>query len=421
MWTCIQVLEAIEHLHSQGIVHGHLDPTHVVWFSTDFSWKLISLGHAGREEESSVPRPPSRYDSPETTRVSSQGRTQISLERATDMWSFGILAFEVFSRESAPLISFSERDRVSADSSVWEASRLVDYVDAHLSVPHFMMPGTSHQWMFDSWMGRSQHGDKQQELRFVQSFLRPDPNDRKTAAQATDDAVFLPGEDARREDHVCRYALSFLVSAARIFAVSVAVGRRGYQMIRAESPGETGADGVQALPRLSSVLNVLPPELRGGDCCLLHIRVSPSLDSPFRILRVQGISVGPIGHRSTDLQFRQGRMGPVVNVFARIPSSDRHNSTGDLGVVQQGRRCILMHLTLRIRLEVHVDGRFAQPVDVFKEIHCVMERRRRAFGIGRGLAWAKDTWKRAPQLIRFVTGGHRATTAHPDVPSRFRP
>ncbi len=72
--------------------------------------------------------------------------------------------------------------------------------------------------------------------------------------------------------------------------MSVAVGRRGYHMIPAESPRETGADGLQALPRLSSLLNVLP-ELRGGDCCLLHIRVSPSLDSLFRILRVYGIGM----------------------------------------------------------------------------------------------------------------------------------
>ena len=421
MWTYIQVLEAIEHVHGQGIVVGDVDPTHVVWFSTDFSWKLTSLGRAGREEESSVPRPRSRYDPPETTQASMRRHARISLERTTDMWSFGILAFEVFSRKAHPLSAFSERDRVLTDASVLDASRLADYVDKHLSVPHLMMHGTTHQWLLDSWMVRSQHGDKQQELRFVQSLLRSDPNDRKTAAQALDDAVFLPGEDARREDHVCRYALSFLVSAARIFAVSIAVGRRGYQLIRDESPGETEAGGLQALHRLSSVLDVLPPELRGGDCCLLRIRVSPRLDSPFRILRVQGIGAGAIGRRSIDLQFRQGRTGPVVDAFTRIPSPDRRSWTEDSGVAQQGRRCVMMHLALRIRLEVHVDGRLAQPVDLFREIRCVMERRERAFGIGRAVAWVKDAWRFSPQLVRFVAGGRRATTARPDAPSRIRP
>ena len=33
-------------MHAQGIVHGNLDPSHIMWFATDFSWKLVNLDAA---------------------------------------------------------------------------------------------------------------------------------------------------------------------------------------------------------------------------------------------------------------------------------------------------------------------------------------------------------------------------------------
>ena len=85
-------------MHAQGIVHGNLDPSHIMWFATDFSWKLVNLDAA-----SAVGDPvlldhitSRRYAAPEIRRAMEQRSKQTRLECATDMWSMGLIAFEIF-------------------------------------------------------------------------------------------------------------------------------------------------------------------------------------------------------------------------------------------------------------------------------------------------------------------------------------
>ena len=89
-----QVLEALECVHGEGVIHGQVDPAHLMWFATDFSWKLISLTKASYVGAFAALPTESRYASPEAIRSAADG-TRVRLEPSVDMWSFGVLAFEV--------------------------------------------------------------------------------------------------------------------------------------------------------------------------------------------------------------------------------------------------------------------------------------------------------------------------------------
>ena len=96
----VQILRSLECIHSQGIVHGHLDPSHIMWFSADSTWKLIGLSSASPTGEPAVPSNAGRFACPELTRTVRQGPKQIGMEPSMDMWSFGVVAFEVLTCKS---------------------------------------------------------------------------------------------------------------------------------------------------------------------------------------------------------------------------------------------------------------------------------------------------------------------------------
>ena len=84
-------------MHEQGIVHGDLTPSNVAWFSSDFRWKLTGLEHACcAGEEASLPCADSKYVAPEIRQARCDGRSSCRRETSEDMWSFGIIASEVF-------------------------------------------------------------------------------------------------------------------------------------------------------------------------------------------------------------------------------------------------------------------------------------------------------------------------------------
>ncbi len=92
-----QVLEALEYLHSQHMTHGNLSPSNIVWFSSDFCWKLVELDYASRvEDQAIVPPLLSRYASPELMMAFHKRRRHVQLGPAADMWSIGVIAFEIF-------------------------------------------------------------------------------------------------------------------------------------------------------------------------------------------------------------------------------------------------------------------------------------------------------------------------------------
>ena len=81
----LQVLEALDHIHSRGITHGNLDPYHLLWFVAECSWKLVDLKHASRDGRAAAQHEPGRYASPEFSHAKRRSRTPIKLAPSTDM------------------------------------------------------------------------------------------------------------------------------------------------------------------------------------------------------------------------------------------------------------------------------------------------------------------------------------------------
>ena len=103
-WPAVQVLEGLQSMHDAGIVHGNLHPSHIMWFSGDFTWKVISFSAATSVGEACRVQPNvSRFDSPELIEAPNRGLDQICIEPSMDIWSFGVIAFEVFTRRLCPI------------------------------------------------------------------------------------------------------------------------------------------------------------------------------------------------------------------------------------------------------------------------------------------------------------------------------
>ena len=93
--SALQVLEALEYVHSHGIAYRNLTPEHIMWFANEFTWKLVDLVYASSEGEPTIRHPIGIYESPESIEAEKHGKEWSLLHPAADMWSFGVIAFEV--------------------------------------------------------------------------------------------------------------------------------------------------------------------------------------------------------------------------------------------------------------------------------------------------------------------------------------
>ena len=123
-----QILEALEYLHSHHVTHGNLSPSNIMWFSSDFCWKLVELDYASPiEDKAMVPPFLSRYAAPELIMAFHNRRHQVRLRPAADMWSVGVIAFEVFTGMlltciGVPFTEFVAQIRACANRGGYEMS-----------------------------------------------------------------------------------------------------------------------------------------------------------------------------------------------------------------------------------------------------------------------------------------------------------
>ena len=77
-----------------------------MWFQSSLSWKLVGLDHASfLEEPTAFRRAISRYAAPEISKAIEKGETHVQLQPAADMWSFGIIAFEILTSTLAHILT----------------------------------------------------------------------------------------------------------------------------------------------------------------------------------------------------------------------------------------------------------------------------------------------------------------------------
>ena len=94
MW---QILRALSDVHGRNVVHGCLDPSHVVWFETDFCWKLVNLSAAsavGDPIRKNIRGSPV-YAAPEVLEAAEQDPGDARSNTSSDMWFFGLIAYGV--------------------------------------------------------------------------------------------------------------------------------------------------------------------------------------------------------------------------------------------------------------------------------------------------------------------------------------
>ncbi|GAB4814197.1 hypothetical protein N2152v2_001243 [Parachlorella kessleri] len=112
------ICKALEYLHSQGFVHGDVTPAHIMYFDGERAWKLLGLSgvtrHGSARPEGHRPAT-LRYAAPELLLAELQEGTSAThaVERASDMWSLGVLAFEVLTgRQLFDAESYADEDVV---------------------------------------------------------------------------------------------------------------------------------------------------------------------------------------------------------------------------------------------------------------------------------------------------------------------
>ena len=86
----------MEKLHGLGIVHGDLNPKNLAFFPSGRKWKLLNLDSGSTADNKRRPALTDiAYASPELLGDKNGFSDELECDPAVDMWSFGVIAFEV--------------------------------------------------------------------------------------------------------------------------------------------------------------------------------------------------------------------------------------------------------------------------------------------------------------------------------------
>jgi len=127
-----QIITAVADLHALSVVHRDLKPSSVMYFPQDGRWKLIDLDTAAIIGEEAKICCTLEYACPELIIADSRKETRMVTQTSMDLFSLGIICFEVITGESFYSDHFTERSIREAliSGALWSRRRRTDLPQA---------------------------------------------------------------------------------------------------------------------------------------------------------------------------------------------------------------------------------------------------------------------------------------------------
>jgi serine/threonine protein kinase len=162
------LLKAVHHLHVHvGMVHCDLKPQNVVKVADEDRWKLIDLATACDDGDEVPLNYTLRYAAPEVIKTAAAGATTTVRRCASDMWSLGVMAYELYTGERL----FGDMSNAQVAATLAMAGE----------VP---LPGL--------------HNIESNAARFIVKLLVKDPKERWTADKSLEARFFRSLDDTTK-------------------------------------------------------------------------------------------------------------------------------------------------------------------------------------------------------------------------------
>ena len=113
-----------------------------------------------------------------------------------DMWSFGIIAFDLLTSEPQSVQSHSPTASLPISGSHHvDADGIPEVVERQLKQTSVGGERTVRRWLSANRRGRIEDSIDQQSFRFIRSLLQRDPEERRTATEVLEDVLFRSATD----------------------------------------------------------------------------------------------------------------------------------------------------------------------------------------------------------------------------------